>query len=121
MSEPRKIKLPDSGKVVVLDLSRITILEFRVAVNAKSEELKQDEVLAKACGLKLKELQAMTYPDYRTIIDVWWKHVIEPADGVKYLEISETDLEKAGLKYGDSVELVPVGEKPGPNSQSAST
>lgn len=110
-----------SKRSVEIDLSKITISEFRLAVDTKSDTKESDKVLAKATGIPLKELQSLSYPDYQQLVAEWWSAAINPLKDNKRLAMSEDDLAKHGLKYGQSVEIVRPDEPEPPNSQSAST
>lgn len=117
----RKIKLEASGKSINIDTSKITVPEYRIAIDTNTDVNKSDAIVAKSCNLSLKELQALPFPDYQQLLAHWWKVVLTPMEDEKRVELDEKDLEKYGVKYGQTVVISKPGEKESPNSQSAST
>lgn len=89
----------ESGRKVTIDLRKITIAEFRLAVDQKTEQNAADGVLAKACGLKTKDIQNLPMPDYQQLVKAWWEAATQP--------LTKAEKDEKG--------------KPAPNSQSEST
>lgn len=117
----REIKLDASGKIIKVDTSKITVPEYRLAVNTDTDVNKSDAIVAKSCNLSLKELQDLPFPDYQQIIFEWQQIVLSPMTDFKAVEMDEDDLKKFGVKHGQTVVIGKPGEKEIPNSQSAST
>jgi hypothetical protein len=65
------------GRVLEIDLHRITILEWRSIFDRDQAPMAEDEVIAKVVGMKLKEYQALSQPDWRAVV----KAVIDAGTG----------------------------------------
>lgn len=70
------IELKSKGKVT-LDLYALTVSEIRTIADTKKTR-EGDEILAKAVGMKVKELEEMPYPDYRKLTRFFWQCVTNP-------------------------------------------
>jgi hypothetical protein len=114
-----EIKL-DSGKIIKLDLRKITIKEFRLATDKDSKEDESDAIVAKACGLTLKALQAMAFPDYRRVIAAWWRAGTQPLDAQAVLVLTEAQTKEFGVEYGQLVEITRAADSPNSPSESTS-
>jgi hypothetical protein len=73
----------EGGRELTLDLRKISIKEFRLAVDQNSKEDESDEIVARAVGLKLKEFQALSQPDYRRIVAAFWRASTQPLESDK--------------------------------------
>lgn len=115
----REIFLDDNKKVTI-DLRKISIGDFRLATDKDSAVDKSDAVVARACGMKLNELQALSQPDYRRIIAAWWEAATQPLEDHKLLKVSGDQAEKLGVAFGEVVRIVDK-DAADPNSPSEST
>lgn len=66
------------GREITIDLYQISIKGYRTLFDPSSSEDESDKILAKTCGMDLKELQKLPYPDYRKIINAVLKRSREP-------------------------------------------
>lgn len=67
------------GVVVVdIDLSRITIREYRSLFDKDQKQEDEDAVLAKACGLTVDELLGLSQPEYRRLVQEFFAKAREP-------------------------------------------
>lgn len=107
-------------QTIMLDLHKITIGEFRFATKAGTGEDESDEIVAKACGLTRAELQALSQPDYRKVINEWWNAATQPIDDTRWLKLTADQATAFGVKFGQTVLIVQDGAEPAPNSPSAS-
>jgi hypothetical protein len=71
----------DGGRELTLDLRKITIAEFRFAVDRDSDTTKSDEIVGKAVGMTLEKFQALSQPDYRRVVAAFWKAATQPLEG----------------------------------------
>ena len=107
-----------SGKRVVVDLLKISILEYRFAVTKGTDPAESDKIVAKACGMKLKEFQDLPKPDWDRVVDAFFRAANQPVEGYKQVVMKEEQLGEFGVQFGQIVQIV---EEPDPNSPSAST
>ena len=63
---------------ITLDLSKMTIREYRGMFDAQEDTDKSDAVLARVAGMTLEELQSLPYPDYRKIAKKFFARCREP-------------------------------------------
>jgi hypothetical protein len=52
---------------VVIDLNKITIAEYRSLFDKNQTQDEEDQIIAKAAGLTVEELRALTYIEYRRL------------------------------------------------------
>jgi hypothetical protein len=62
----------------VIDLSRVTIADYRRVTNSRITEPKGDDVLAAAAGLTVEQVQALPFQDYRRLLQAFFKAAGEP-------------------------------------------
>jgi hypothetical protein len=118
----KKITLQQSGKVVEVDLGKISIAEYRVAISTTTDTVESDKILCKSVkGLNLKELQGLPFPDYQQLVGFWMTTALDPLHDVKKIRLTEEEVDKYGVKYGQEVEIARPEEPDSPNSPSAST
>jgi len=60
------IKLSDGTKITI-DLSKITISEYRSLYDVEQSAEDGDAILGKACGLTGDEVGALSFPDYKAV------------------------------------------------------
>lgn len=72
-----EVKLSD-GRGLVFDLSKITISEFRALLDPARNEGEGDELLGRCVGLTADEIGALPYPDYRVLVEAFYKTAREP-------------------------------------------
>jgi hypothetical protein len=65
------------GKVLTVDLRRITIREYRELVTTKDQP-REDALIAQVVGLTADELLDLPQPDYRLVVDRFFKTATEP-------------------------------------------
>ena len=65
------------GKTVTLDMAKITIREYRELLATK-DQAEEDGILAKVAGLTVDELLDLPQPDYRRVVDTFFKTAREP-------------------------------------------
>ena len=61
-----------------INLSLISIKEFRSLLDEKQTAEEGDVILAKACGVTVDEIQALPYPDYRRLVKAFYEKAREP-------------------------------------------
>jgi len=110
-----KIKLAVTGRVVEFDLSRISVSEFRLAVKDGSDQEESDKVLAKASGMKLKDLQGLPFPDYQILVAGWWEAAMHPVHQRAKVRMSDDEMKRLNLKAGQVVEIAAEGDPDDPN------
>jgi hypothetical protein len=54
--------------VFSIDLSKVSIEDYRKLANTRMSDPAGDEVLARAAGMTLAEVQALPYNDYRRLL-----------------------------------------------------
>lgn len=70
----------EGGRDLTLDLRKITIAEFRFAVDRDSDTNKSDEIVARSVGMTLEKFQALSQPDYRRVVAHFWKAATQPLE-----------------------------------------
>jgi len=65
------------GKEITIDLFRISIREFRQLVKSPDQDT-EDRILAKVAGITEEELLSLPQPDYRLLVDKFFKAIQEP-------------------------------------------
>jgi hypothetical protein len=53
---------------ITVDLSRITIREYRALFDKEQPQEAEDATIAKVCGLTVEELLELPQPDYRRLV-----------------------------------------------------
>ena len=117
----RDVVLEASKKVIKIDTSKITAPEIRFATDKETDVNKSDAIIAKSCGMTLKDLQGLPFPDYQQLVRSWWNVVLTPLEDIKIVEMDEDDAKKYGIEFGQIVKVVKIGTDTAPNSVSAST
>lgn len=66
------------GREITIDLSVVTIREYRALFDKKQKQEDEDATLAKAVGLTVDELLDISQPDYRRLAEAFFKAAREP-------------------------------------------
>lgn len=61
-----------------IDLSQVTIGDYRKIANGRITDNKGDDVLARAAGMTPEQLQALPFNEYRTLLRAFFKTAGEP-------------------------------------------
>ena len=67
-----------SGREVVVDISKVSTAEWKSITRAGLTDEQEMEILSKATGITPDELLNLTQPDYRLIIDLFFKAGTQP-------------------------------------------
>lgn len=67
-----------SGKEINLDLMKVQTKEWKQITKPGTTDDQEYEILSKASGLKVEELENLTQPDYRLIIDAFLRLGTQP-------------------------------------------
>ncbi len=65
---------------IKIDLSRITIREYRSLFDQDKTDAQSDELVARACGITVGELLDLSQPDYRRLLKRFFETAREPLD-----------------------------------------
>jgi hypothetical protein len=63
-----------------VDMSRITVREYRALFDKNQPQAEEDSTIAKACGLTVDELLDLSQPDYRRLAKRFFDAAREPLD-----------------------------------------
>jgi hypothetical protein len=66
------------GREITIDLSVITVREYRALFDKKQKQEDEDATLAKACGLTAEDILDMSQPDFRRLAAAFFKTAREP-------------------------------------------
>ena len=66
------------GRVLTVDLTKITIAQYRVLFKQETTPEQEDELLAPCFGLKLEEFEALPYPDYKRVTKAFFERARDP-------------------------------------------
>jgi hypothetical protein len=72
-----KVKLKNKTEVTI-DLYALSVAEVRELVDVKKKDHEGDDILGKAVGMSVAEIQALPFPDYRKVTRAFWKCVRDP-------------------------------------------
>jgi hypothetical protein len=61
-----------------IDLASVTISDYRKLGKSSMGDVSGDEILARAAGLSVDQVQALTYDDYRRLLRAFFKRAGEP-------------------------------------------
>ena len=61
-----------------IDLTRITIREYRSLFDKEQPQDQEDAVIAKAAGITVEQLLELSQPDYRRLLTKFFKGASEP-------------------------------------------
>lgn len=70
-------KLPD-GREITFDLSEMTYGQWLGMFDAKESDERSDETLARVAGLEMDDLKAISYPEYKRLLAVFFKRCRDP-------------------------------------------
>ena len=56
-----------NGRKIVVDLTKITISEWRLMWSMESDETKSDEILGRCTGMSVEQVQALLLRDYQAL------------------------------------------------------
>jgi hypothetical protein len=62
----------------VIDLAKVSISDYRKLANSRVSAPEGDEILARAAGMTLAEVQALPYNEYRALLRKFFKTASEP-------------------------------------------
>lgn len=74
-----EVKLVE-GKVVIVDLMKISTREFRELTDPKQPERDEASTIAKACGMSIEEILALPFPDYRLVASAFMGLAMNPIE-----------------------------------------
>ncbi len=66
------------GKVIQVDVSSMTVAEWRRFVSPSGTVADENAIITKCTGLTADEIEAMTYQDFRRIVSAVIKSAREP-------------------------------------------
>lgn len=69
-----------NGREVIFDLYAFTMAEFRALLNVAQSEDEGDEIVARAAGMTLQEVQNLPYLDYRKLFAAFIQRVRNPLE-----------------------------------------
>ena len=72
-----------TGKVLPVDLSKITIKEYRALFDKDQRREDEDATLAKCFGITVDELLELSQPDYRRAAAAFFEAAREPLEDPK--------------------------------------
>lgn len=67
-----------SGKEVVIDMMKVSTKEWKTAVRVNTSEEEEYKIVSKATGLAVLELENLSQPDYRLIVDAFIRIGTQP-------------------------------------------
>ncbi len=67
-----------SGKEVVIDMMKVSTKEWKTAVRVNTSEEEEYKIVSKATGLEVLELENLSQPDYRLIVDAFIRIGTQP-------------------------------------------
>jgi hypothetical protein len=71
-------KLGEQPRTFEVDLTQISIKEYRLLFEASHTPDQDDELYARCLGLSVDELQALSLPDYRRAVKAFFDKAKEP-------------------------------------------
>lgn len=71
------------GRVITLDMNRITIREYRALFDKDQEKDDEDATLAKAFGVTVDEFLDLSQVDYKRAIHIFFETARAPLDDPK--------------------------------------
>jgi len=66
------------NREVIIDLSKLTIAEFRSLFDKEQKQEDEDEIMARVCGLTADELRELSYLDYKKLTGAFFKKARDP-------------------------------------------
>lgn len=63
---------------IEIDMSRITIREYRSLFDKSQSQDAEDAIIARVCGITVDELLDLTQPDYRRLVKRFFEKAREP-------------------------------------------
>jgi hypothetical protein len=66
------------GREITFDLSQMTYGQWLGLFDVKESDERSDKTLARVCGMELKELKALPFPDYKRLFNALLKKAREP-------------------------------------------
>jgi len=67
-----------SGTDVKIDITKIGIGEWKKALKPETSDAEEYEIIAKATGIKVEEIEKLSQPDYRMVIDAFIRVGTQP-------------------------------------------
>lgn len=67
-----------NGRDLVIDLSKITIAEFRSLLDPAQAEHEGDAIIGKCVGMSAEKMGKLSYPDYRLLAREFFRKAREP-------------------------------------------
>ncbi len=71
------------GKEITFNLRNFTAKEYLAMFDGRESDTRSDKTLAKACGVAHSELLAMSFEDYKRILQAFFKKANAPLDDSK--------------------------------------
>jgi len=71
------VKLSD-GRGLRIDLSQITMLQFRSVLDPAQDAVEGDTIIGKCVGMTAEELGALPLPDYKRLVRAFFRKAREP-------------------------------------------
>lgn len=66
------------GRALTLDLFQVTHRDHVRMAKGETSPEEDSVILARVCGLKAEELEALPHPDWRRIVTRYWEKSREP-------------------------------------------
>jgi len=66
------------NREVIIDLSKLTIAEFRSLFDKEQKQEDEDEIMARVCGMTAEELRELSYLDYKKLTTAFFKKARDP-------------------------------------------
>lgn len=66
------------GKAIAFDLDKITRKEFTDFARGKLTDDQDNALLARVCGLTVKQIENLPQPEYRRLVRAFYKEAMEP-------------------------------------------
>ena len=67
-----------NGTEIIFDLSKMTYGQWLGLFDTKESEERSDSTLARVCGLKVKDLKAIPFLEYKALFQAFLKKTREP-------------------------------------------
>lgn len=68
------------GREITIDMSKITIKEYRTLFSPEQTAEEGDAVVGKTVGMTAEEIQALPQPDYRKLVAKFFEAAKAPID-----------------------------------------
>lgn len=68
------------GREITFDFSKLSLKEYRSLFDKDQTPEKEDEVIARVCGLTTEEYTSLSYQDWKKLLRSFFERSREPAD-----------------------------------------